>query len=77
MPTTTLLQNPIAPSESERVYCHYITLRNRQTGDEQGFHVTTLSDRFSDVIREVAFQKVDRGLLGYEIFEVLDFNLPF
>lgn len=62
---------------SQLVYTHFITLRNRLTGDEQGFEVNTLSDRFADVMREIAHQKVMRGLLGYEVFEVLDCNVPF
>ncbi|MBL1176844.1 hypothetical protein [Pantanalinema sp. GBBB05] len=78
MPQVTLVQNPIAPSESVRVYTHLVTLINRVTGDEQALTIETLSDRFCDVMREIAHQRVMKGLKGYEVFETLDLTeLPF
>ena len=73
----TTLERIETPVATELAYVHYITLINRRTGDEQGFEVTTLSDRFADVMREICHQKVIRNLLGYEVYEVLDCNLPF
>lgn len=63
--STILLENPCLPDSPARVYLHIVTL------------IKTLSDRFADVVREVCHQKVMKGLLGYEIFEVLDCNNPF
>lgn len=70
----SVLETPVA---TERVYTHFITLIHRQSGHEIGFEVNTLSDRFTDVMREICVQKVSRGLLGYELFEMLDCNVPF
>lgn len=58
-------------------FVHIVTLINRRTGHEVGLEITTLSDRFADVMREICHQKVTHKLLGYEVFEVLDCNQPF
>lgn len=71
---TTILLEQSAP---KTVCKHLVTLINRMTGDEVCLTVETASDRFADVVREVACQKVERKLRGYEIFEVLDLNCPF
>jgi len=60
-----------------RVFTHLITLLNRKIGDEACLHIETTSDRFIDVLLEIAHQKAIHKLLGYEIFEVLDCNDPF
>lgn len=58
-------------------YVHIVTLINRKTGDERSLEVVTLTDRFTDVLREISHLRVVRNLRGYEIFEVLDCNVPF
>jgi hypothetical protein len=60
-----------------QVFTFIITLLNRKTGDEQSFKLETLTDSFCAVLSEVYWQRVERGLIGYEIFEVLDCNVPF
>ncbi|MBL1176833.1 hypothetical protein [Pantanalinema sp. GBBB05] len=78
MPQVTLVQNPILPTESVRVYKHLVTLINRVTEHEVALEIETLSDRFCDVMREIAHQRVMKGLKGYEVFETLDLTeLPF
>lgn len=59
------------------VYIHIVTLRHLGTGDEQTLQIETTSDRFCDVHREICWQRAERGLLGYQIFETLDLNSPF
>jgi hypothetical protein len=59
------------------IFTYIITLINRKTEDEQSFQIETLTDSFTSVLNEIHWQRVERGLLGYEIFEVLDCNLPF
>lgn len=71
------LENPCLPDSPTRIYLHIVTLINRRTGQEAVINVETLSDRFADVVREVAHLKVMNDLLGYEIYEVLDCNNPF
>ncbi|MBW4580671.1 MAG: hypothetical protein KME42_13990 [Tildeniella nuda ZEHNDER 1965/U140] len=59
---------PIATPPQVR---HIVTLINRRTEDERTLTITTKTDRFTDVIREIAHQKVINGLMGYEIWETL------
>jgi hypothetical protein len=58
-------------------FVHIVTLINRRTGDEKSFEVVTLTDRFTDVIREVSHLRAVHKLYGYEIFETIDCNNPF
>jgi len=58
------------------LYIHIITLINRQTSEEVSFEVETTSIRFKDVLDAIIWQKVERNLLGYEIFAVIDCNDP-
>jgi hypothetical protein len=58
------------------VFLHLVTLIKRSTNEEVCLHIETLSDRFVDVMREVAHQKAIHKLFGYEIFEILDCNEP-
>ena len=60
-----------------QVFTHIVTLIKRSTGHEVSFAVETLSYRPVDVFREVANQRVLRGLKGYALFEMLDCNDPF
>lgn len=60
-----------------QIFTHIVTLINRVSGDEKALHVETLSDRFSDVMREVCHLKVMNKLQGYEVFEVIDCNIAF
>jgi hypothetical protein len=53
-----------------------ITWLNRKTGNEQSFKLEILTDSFCAVSSEVYWQRVERGLIGYEIFEVLDCSVP-
>ena len=56
------------------LYIHIITLINRQTLPEVSFEVETTSLRFKDVLDVIIWQKIERNLLGYEIFAVIDCN---
>ncbi len=58
-------------SSKPMLHTHLITLINRATDDEQSFEVATASDRFCDVVRAVAHEKLIRGLRGYELFEAI------
>ncbi|WP_088893175.1 hypothetical protein [Leptolyngbya ohadii] len=58
-------------------YRFRVTLINRRTEDEQSFEITTGSDSFTCVLREVQFQRSERKLGSYEIFDVVDYNEPF
>lgn len=58
------------------LYLHIITLINRQTHQEVSFEVETTSLRFKDVLEAIIWQKLERNLLGYEIFAVIDCNDP-
>ena len=70
MPQTLELQTiPAIPTP--QVFAHIVTLRHPRTEDEQDLVIETLSDRFVDVLREVTHQRVMRGLLGYDIYQVL------
>jgi hypothetical protein len=62
---------------SPRVFTFIVTMRNRQTEDEQSLTIETLTDSFTSVLHEIQWQRAEHGLLGYEIWEVLDCNLPF
>lgn len=59
------------------VYTHIVTLIHRSSGREATLQIETFSDRFVDVMREIAYQKAEQKLFGYEVFEVLDCNDPF
>lgn len=82
---STSVKNPTALTDEDHrgggrvlpIFLHIVTLINRSTGVEVSLEIETFSDRFTDVIREISAQKAIRGLLGYEIFEVLDCNDPF
>jgi hypothetical protein len=63
--------------ETPQIFVHLVTLINRRTGHEVCLNVETTSDRYAVVSREVAYQKAERKLFGYEVFEVLDLNDPF
>jgi len=67
---------PIA-AETAPAIVHIVTLINRRTEDEKSLEVVTLSDRFADVMREIAHLKVMHKLQGYEVWEVLDCQTPF
>ena len=69
-----LLPESIAPT---RLYLHIVTLIHRATWQEVSFEVETTSIRFKDVLDAITWQKVERKLFGYEIYEVLDCNDPF
>jgi len=77
MPSTTIILNPVLPTEPVQVFTHIVTLLNRRTEDERSLTVETLSDRFADVMREISHLKVVHNLLGYEVYEILDCNTPF
>jgi hypothetical protein len=77
MPQTLELQPlDVQSIPTPQVFTFIITLLNRKTGDEQSFKLETLTDSFCAVLSEVYWQRVERGLIGYEIFEVLDCNVP-
>jgi hypothetical protein len=48
-----------------------VTLLNRRTGDEQTFEITTLTDSFLSVLREIQWKRDELNLRGYDIFEVI------
>lgn len=58
------------------VFTHLITLINRRTGEEKLLRIETPTNRFADVMLEVASQKVINKLQGFEIFEVLPVDEP-
>ena len=60
-----------------KVYEYIVTFINRETEQEESLTIRTLSERYVDVSREIAHQKVMRGLVGYELYETLDCNAPF
>jgi hypothetical protein len=60
-----------------QVFTYIVTLIHRKTGDEQALTIETLTDSFTSVLNEIHWQRAERKLFGYEIFEVLDCNLPF
>lgn len=57
-------------------FVHLVTLIHRQTAEEQSFEIETATERFADVMREIAHQKFMRGLQGYEYFEALPLRCP-
>lgn len=76
--TSTARTTAIAPTlYAPATYTYVVTFRNRATGDEQITEVTTLTDSFLPVLREVQGKRIEMGLIGYEIYEVLDLNDPF
>jgi hypothetical protein len=78
MPQTLELQPlDVRSISTPQVFTFIVTLLNRKTDDEQSFKLETLTDSFCAVLNEVYWQRVERGLIGYEIFEVLDCNVPF
>jgi hypothetical protein len=60
-----------------KTYTFIVTFRDRKSGDERSTEVTTLTDSFLPVLREVQGVRAELGLLGYDIYEVLDLNDPF
>jgi len=58
------------------VFIHLVTLVKRSTGDEVLLNIATLSDRFSDVMNEVNYQRSLLSLVGYEYHESLPLNEP-
>jgi hypothetical protein len=77
MPQTLELQPlDVRSIPTPQVFTFIVTLLNRKTDDEQSFKLETLTDSFCAVLNEVHWQRVERGLIGYEIFEVLDCNVP-
>lgn len=78
MSYSTVLSNSTAlPAIPSCAFVHIVTLLNRRTGDEKLLEVVTLSDRFADVMREICHLKVMQKLQGYEVWEILDCNVPF
>lgn len=58
-------------------FIHLVTLVNPFTGEEASFHVDTPSPDFAVVWREIAYQRAQRKLWGYELHESLPVTLPF
>jgi hypothetical protein len=58
-------------------FVYIVVLLNRKTEDEQSFEIETLTESFCDVLNVIHSERVERGLLGYEILEVLDRTPPF
>lgn len=77
MISTSLGVQTVPAVSVPRVFIHIVTLRHLITGDEQSLEVETTSDRFCDVYREICWKRSEQGLLGYQIFEVLDLSNPF
>jgi hypothetical protein len=75
--TLELTPLDVASITAPPVFTYIVTLLNRKTDDEQTLQVETLTDSFCSVLREIQWRRAEQGLLGYEIFEVLDCNLPF
>jgi hypothetical protein len=65
MLTQTVQTAPVLPVLSES-FIHLVTLIHRSPGKEESFKVVTASERFSDVMREVAHQKFMGSLRGYD-----------
>jgi hypothetical protein len=60
-----------------QVFTYIVTLLNRKTGDEKVLHIETLTDSFCSVLQEIQWKRAENRLFGYEIFEVLNCDLPF
>lgn len=58
-------------------YLHLVTLINRLTEDEVCLEISTTTDSFTEVMREICHQRVMKGLKGYEVYEVLECQAPF
>ena len=72
----TIQPDPVLPQAPD-TYTFIVTLLNRSTGDEQALEITSLTDSFLPVLREIQWARDMAGLNGYDIFEVLDLNTPF
>jgi len=77
MPQTLLAPITDRPVTAPQVFSYIVTLLNRNTDDEQTLRIETSSDSFCSVLNEIHWKRTERRLFGYEIFEVLDCNLPF
>jgi hypothetical protein len=53
-------------------YVHLVTLINRRTEDEICLKISTATDSFAEVMREICQQRAIKGLKGYEVYEVLE-----
>ena len=60
-----------------KVYKFLVTLIHCKTGDEKLIEVVSVSDRFTDVSREIAHQKSLLNLAGYLVYESIDQNDGF
>jgi len=76
--TTKPIARPVFPyPTAPKVFTHIVVLLNRKTGHEVELTIETFTDRFTDVLREITWQRAERKLQGYEIWETLDCNDPF
>jgi len=71
-----LVRLSISPVTVPSIFIHLVTLVKRSTGDEVLLNIETLSDRFSDVMNEVNYQRSLLKLVGYEYHESLPLNEP-
>ena len=77
MPVNTIENSIASCISTPPIYLHIVTLINRRTGEERSLIVSTSSDRFAEVLREVFHLRLMHGLQGFEIYEVIDCNTPF
>jgi len=67
---------PVEDDRPVRIYTHRVLLQNCE-GGEVMISVTTLSDKFSVVLKEVNRAKAELGLKGYYVLETPDAPSPF
>lgn len=58
-------------------YIHLVTLINRTEEDEICLKISTTTDSFAEVMREICRQRAIKGLKGYEVYEILQCQAPF
>ena len=59
----------IAAPTTKDQFCHYVRVKHPETEDEIGFPVYTESDSVPVVFKEIAKQKGERRLVGYETID--------
>jgi hypothetical protein len=71
---TPITVSTVRLSAHAEAFTFIVTLLNRRTGDEQTFEITTLTDSFLSVLREIQWKRDELNLRGYDLFEVIALN---
>ncbi len=72
---TESLEFASTPVQERNVF-HLVTLTH-PTERDRHFVIATYTDSYTEVMREMKFQRAERGLQYWDFFDALELSLPF